>query len=200
MHFPKIDTNDLFVFSDPHWSHKNLVYGVSSWPDKERSTRRFDTVEEMNGKILQEINSKAGKNSTLLCLGDWSFGGRENIKRFRESIVCDNVYLVLGNHDHHIREKQEYRDLFTWVGDYLEFYYKRNLYCCMHYPLGSWNDIGKGAIQLHGHCHNNYLRPLSRQIDVGLDAQDMQIRSIEWIHQYMLDKPIVNVDHHDKNS
>lgn len=38
-----------------------------------------------------------------------------------------------------------------------------------HYPFRTWNGIGKGALNLHGHSHGR-LKPLPRQIDVGVDV------------------------------
>ena len=46
----------------------------------------------------------------------------------------------------------------------------RRLVLC-HYPLRSWNLMGKGALQLHGHSHGR-LKPMARQVDVGVDCQD----------------------------
>ena len=43
---------------------------------------------------------------TLYHLGDWSFGGIENIWNFRKRINCKNIYLVPGNHDHHIKKNK----------------------------------------------------------------------------------------------
>ena len=42
---------------------------------------------------------------------------------------------------------------------------------CCHYALRTWNKIGKGSLDLHGHSHN-MLKPLTRQYDVGVDAWD----------------------------
>jgi calcineurin-like phosphoesterase family protein len=42
-----------------------------------------------------------------------------------------------------------------------------------HYPFRTWRDMGKGAINLHGHSHGR-LKPLPRQRDVGVDAWDFR--------------------------
>ena len=36
---------------------------------------------------------------------------------------------------------------------------------------GTWNRIGDGSLDLHGHSHN-MLKPAARQFDVGVDAWD----------------------------
>jgi calcineurin-like phosphoesterase family protein len=42
-----------------------------------------------------------------------------------------------------------------------------------HYPFRSWNQQHKSSINLHGHSHAK-LKPLLRQIDVGVDAWDFR--------------------------
>jgi calcineurin-like phosphoesterase family protein len=42
-----------------------------------------------------------------------------------------------------------------------------------HYPFRTWNGIGKGSVNLHGHCHGR-LTPQPRQFDVGVDVRDFR--------------------------
>ena len=42
-----------------------------------------------------------------------------------------------------------------------------------HYALRSWNRMGQGAINLHGHSHGRLTRQ-TRQFDVGVDVRDFQ--------------------------
>lgn len=91
----------LFFTSDTHYHHTNICYGVSKWAN-ERSCRMFNSLEEMDSKIVENINNTVGENDVLIHLGDWSFGGKEQIWEFRKQIKCNNIHLILGNHDHHI--------------------------------------------------------------------------------------------------
>lgn len=92
----------LYLTSDTHYSHKNMCSGVSNWDDKENSCRNFETIEEMDTAVVDNINNVVGENDYLLHFGDWSFGGIENVWNFRKRIICKNIILILGNHDHHI--------------------------------------------------------------------------------------------------
>ena len=93
----------VWLTSDTHGYHKNICYGTSIWNDKENSTRKFDNELIMTQHIIDNINKYVAEDDILIHLGDWSFGGIENIWNFRKQIKCKNIYLVLGNHDHHIR-------------------------------------------------------------------------------------------------
>jgi calcineurin-like phosphoesterase family protein len=109
----KIDKDrKVFVTSDTHYGHKNICRGVTAWrlPDGSipiDQTRDFDTIEQMNESIISGINSVVGEDDVLIHLGDWSFGGFENIQKFRDRIVCKEIHLILGNHDHHIQNNRE---------------------------------------------------------------------------------------------
>ena len=60
----------------------------------------------MNNAIVNSINSVVREDDILIHLGDWSFGGIEQIWEFRKRIQCKNIYLFLGNHDHFIEQNR----------------------------------------------------------------------------------------------
>lgn len=120
--------SNIWFTSDTHHSHKNICIGVSEWDDKAKSCRNFQTLEEMNELIVSNINKYVKEDDILYHLGDWSFGGIENIWKFRKQIKCKNIYLVPGNHDHHIKKNKILpncliKDLeqFIYGDDYLNF-------------------------------------------------------------------------------
>ena len=103
----KGSTQKIWITSDTHHSHKNICRGVTEWRTKDKQipvaqTRPFNTLEEMNEKIINNINKVVGQDDILIHDGDFSFGGIENIWRFRSRIICKNIYHIIGNHDHHI--------------------------------------------------------------------------------------------------
>jgi len=150
----------IYITSDPHYGHKNYVYGTSKWEDREHSCQPFDTVEEYNEALIADINSKVGKDDILYILGDVSFGGVQNVKIFIDKIICRNIVLIYGNHDHNIKKLKELQQLFTATYDYLEISNpldEEARIILSHYPMESWNGKEKGWIHLHGHTHGKSL-------------------------------------------
>ena len=70
MKFDKILTSGVvWITSDTHYSHKNICRGVTNWRTKDgkipiESTRDFNTIEDMNSVIVDNINSKIGPDDT----------------------------------------------------------------------------------------------------------------------------------------
>jgi calcineurin-like phosphoesterase family protein len=175
----KIDKDrKVWIISDTHFGHKNICRGVTAWrlPDGSipiSQTRDFDSIGEMNEMIVNNINSVVGQDDVLIHLGDWSFGGFENIKIFRDRIVCKEIHLILGNHDEHIEKNRDgVQELFTSVNHYTKLMYKFDTLVLMHYPIDSWDGLNKGHIHLHGHCHLPQQKVFGkgRRMDVGIDG------------------------------
>lgn len=239
-----------YFTSDTHYSHKNICRGVSTWGKTLEdgtfevsvdSTRNFSTIEEMNQSIVDVINSTVGEFDELYHLGDWSFGGIENIWNFRKQINCKTIHLVFGNHDHHIEKNkilpnchysvieiadgvywkgkivdgpnpQPYgpnnpngdnsifdvraQDLFSSVQEILNLKIGKKLIVLSHYPMEQWRDMDLGAWHLHGHCHGTLPKSEFKRIDVGLDATEFKVLSIEDISNIMYTK--INKDHYEK--
>jgi calcineurin-like phosphoesterase family protein len=175
----KIDKDrKVWIISDTHFGHKNICRGVTEWrlPDGSvpiAQTRDFDTIGQMNDAIVNGINSVVGQDDVLIHLGDWSFGGFENIKIFRDRIVCKEIHLILGNHDHHIENnRSDCQELFASVNHYTKLMYKFDTLVLMHYPIDSWDGLNKGHIHLHGHVHlpTGKIFGKGRRMDVGIDG------------------------------
>lgn len=172
------DPKKIWFTADTHYWHKNITYGESNWENKETGCRRFNTTQEMSRHIVEQINKYVQQDDILIHLGDWSFGGIENIWNFKKQLIVDDIYLIVGNHDNHIRKNyllpnpevnhtpSQY--IFTVVDDYLEIMIDKKLFCCMHYPIEEWNDRHHKAFMLHGHQHGNNTYKKGR-LDVGID-------------------------------
>jgi len=169
---------NVFITSDCHYNHKNICRGTTNWRTMDgeipiEQTRDFATLEKMNEAIVNAINWNVNQDDILICLGDWSFGGFESIKEFRDRIVCKNVHLILGNHDTHIeRNKGDIQAIFTSVSHYETLIIDKNTFRLFHYPIQSWDGMNKGDIHLHGHVHLPPNRKFGqgKKMDVGMDG------------------------------
>ena len=198
--------NNIWFTSDTHHSHKNICIGVSDWDDKEKSCRNFQTLEEMNELIVTNINKCVKEDDILYHLGDWSFGGINNIWEFRKQIKCKNIYLVPGNHDHHIKKNkilpQKEYDINIYAHDcFLEILPeltkiiidKQEVILC-HFSLEEWENMDRGSIMLHGHSHHTRdytdLNMYYRRKDVGMDNPEFRPYSWNEIKEEMKERKI----------
>lgn len=196
----------IWFFSDPHFAHKNICEGTSSWEGK-RGCRPFKDPDEMGNLIVENLNSKVGKDDELICGGDWSFSSIQNAFYWREKIRCRNIHLVLGNHDGKhgtvfdpVWNNKHVSSLFKSYGHYKEFYHNKTLICVFHFPIQSWNSMSKGAIHLHGHTHRSPQEKFingGKSMDIGLDGNNYNPYSIDEIFEIMNDLPTRKEGHHE---
>ena len=208
MSFRKLlTTGKVYITSDTHFGHKNIVRGVTNWRTQDgeipvESTRDFQTIEQMNQRLIDGINHFVGQDDTLIMLGDISFGGFDNIGIFLERLVCHNIHLILGNHDTHIERDRDFvRGRFLSVQHYSEVNIEGQDFVLCHYPLQSWHGLNKGVIHLHGHSHLGVNKKFGngKKMDVGVDGNGMDPYSISEIIKIMDKIPIgsdMSGDHH----
>jgi len=203
----------LWFTSDTHYNHTNICRATTRWTDADSVTRDFASLEKMNETLVSNINKYVQQDDILIHLGDWSFGGFESIKEFRDRIICQNIHLILGNHDHHIeRNKDDIQSIFNSVSQYLDLEVRRWVgkekerlrFICMHYPIASWNGMNDEVIHLHGHVHlPKHLRvSAGKTMDVGVDGNNLEPIDLDSILRIMSKQPIDKLslpkDHHVK--
>lgn len=125
-----------YVISDTHFGHGNVI---------EYSRRPFDTVEEMNRKMVAKWNKKVGDDDTVIHLGDVRHHPGEFATHWFEQLN-GQILLVRGNHDSGIGQNATVHTVNSCTiqhGRY-QFYLE-------HEPVGfsSW--------QIHGHTHQSDL-------------------------------------------
>lgn len=200
----------IWFCSDTHYNHSNICSATSKWPDTSKA-RKFPSLEDMNDAIVESINCRVAEDDFLIHLGDWSFGGFDSIREFRERINCKNVILILGNHDHHIeRNKDEIRSIFSHVSHYEYISIEKeeekstrkiSAVLC-HYPIASWNNVAQGVIHLHGHIHSAPDEKFGpgKMMDVGFDgSEEFRPYPLSEVIEFMDPRPIaslLNEDHH----
>lgn len=159
----------------------------------------------MDDAIIDAINCVVMGNDILYILGDVLFGHSkvETWLEIRKRIVCKDLRLCFGNHDHQIRKHKQLQDTFTSVCNVKETTFCGVPLVLYHYPILVWNHMQDGRIHLHGHCHgtlhpfiNAYL-PQARILDVYADQnRNYKPWSLTEVQDYMSDRPGMTIDHH----
>jgi calcineurin-like phosphoesterase family protein len=157
---------DIYFSSDWHAFHENICRGVSKWDDK-RACRDFETLEEHNETLINNINNTVKKEDIIYMLGDVAFGGKQNLFEFLSRINCKNIHMCLGNHDHHIRKNATVLDtlngnkeirvqtLFKSVNDIMNKKIGNERFVMCHYAMRTWENGHHGSIMLYGHSHGS---------------------------------------------
>ena len=201
----------LWFTSDTHYNHANICSATTKWTDPV-TCREFKTLEHMNAHLVGNINESVRQDDILFHLGDWSFGGFEQIEIFRNQIVCKNVHIITGNHDHHIENNRDgVQSLFSSVNKYLNLVVKYNVgtplmgeerFALMHFPIASWDNMARGAIHLHGHVHFDPSKRIGKgkMMDVGCDGNMLYPIQMQEVLRIMNKQPIKSLfefDHHE---
>lgn len=203
----------LWFTSDTHFNHANICSATTTWnKESGNNFRIFNSLDTMNDRLVAGINASVGQDDILFHLGDWSFGGFDSIRQFRDRLVCKNIHLILGNHDQHIaRNKDDVQEIFSSVHNMLDLIVKWNVgtptqdeakFMLMHFPIASWDNLARGVIHLHGHVHLPKQRRIGpgKMMDVGVDGNGLEPIEMKDVLTIMKNQPIKSMmpkDHHE---
>lgn len=139
---------DMFI-ADTHFGHKNIL---------EDCRPQFQSVEEMNTVIIDNINRKMKKSDILYIVGDFSFRSKQSSIAFLEAIKPQKI-LIVGNHDRdwlkHLSEEEIQRQFLGVYQQYSVKKYGMELHF-NHFPQLAWNRSHYFAqsFSICGHIHN----------------------------------------------
>lgn len=185
----------IFFTSDLHLGHKNII---------KYCKRPFSSIEDMNQSLIKNWNSVIDSKDTVYILGDLCLGDEKSAIRMVRSLKGRKI-LIQGNHDEKLIKSSEYRKCFEYIKplhtikipDEEGHKGMQSIVLC-HYAMKVWNKRHYGAWQLYGHSHGSLPDdPFSRQMDVGVDANDFFPISYEKVRQRLLAKPNKAVDGHE---
>jgi calcineurin-like phosphoesterase family protein len=183
----------------------------------------------MSIELVKQINKTVDKNDILYNLGDWSFGGINNIWNFRKQINCKNIHLILGNHDHHIEHNKRINipdetadrfheldlklsdgepttiDLFSSVQHVKTVKHSGYNFFLSHFAHRVWDKSHHGVIHLYGHSHNSIDNTWGKSMDCGVDTAYELLGayrpfSLEEIVNIMDKREIKILDHHNSET
>lgn len=210
----KSSEQKIWFISDLHVGHnKPFILGP----------RFYNNVNEAVQHTFDMLYTHIGPNDIVFNLGDMVCGAgaasEEYAKRVA-TIPCKAHYYIWGNHSagiknlyDNVRAKHNlladdievypmrYPDTnFIFLGHYAEVFIDGTPVVLTHYPIASWNHMGDGGYNIHGHCHRSMKDTGSlKRLDVGWDWKK---RPVEWneIVRELKGNKFQPVDHHGKDN
>ncbi len=149
----KMPARKLYI-ADLHFYHDNL--------NRRMDMRGFSGYEEMNAHMISRWNEYVTKKDEVYILGDFSISrGRATNEILRQ--LNGKKYLIEGNHDKYLKDKEFDRSLFGWIRPYAEIRDAGRRVILSHYPVfcynGQYRTTPEGApvaYMLYGHVHNTH--------------------------------------------
>lgn len=155
-------SRDIWIVSDTHLSHQNILKFTDSATGNLVRGHLFDNVDQMDEYILEKWNSVVKQGDIVYHLGDVFMGDKERFKR-QWPKFNGSKRLIVGNHDDikflssggFFSKVQMWR-MFPEFGLMLS-----------HVPLhpsnllrlteksGKWPDDCESLLNVHGHLHQN---------------------------------------------
>jgi calcineurin-like phosphoesterase family protein len=160
-----------FYTSDFHFGHAAILQSCAA-------TRPFDTVEEMDAAIVDNINARSKATDILYVLGDFALSNNAAYVEHLFHNIRPRKVLILGNHDVDNKGeiKQVIRDL-PWDRppvDALETKDGGRRLWLSHYAHRTWPAMHYGSYHFFGHSHGR-TPGYGRSRDVGIDVPDTNL-------------------------
>ncbi|MBY5648507.1 hydrolase [Rhizobium leguminosarum] len=150
----------IFFTSDTHFGDSRVL----------RIDRRpFPDMATHDVALIRNWNLIVGIDDEVWHLGDFMSSRAGDCDTLLDRLH-GRKHLIVGNND-----SEATTDASGWssVQHYKELTLDGYHLVLCHYAFRTWNKIGKGSVNLHGHSHGR-LKPVPRQFDVGVDARELQ--------------------------
>jgi calcineurin-like phosphoesterase family protein len=171
-----------FFTADEHFCHANII---------KYCNRPFDSVEEMDKAIIDRHNSVVQPKDTVIHVGDFCMSkNRGMVESIVKQLKGKHIFLR-GSHDYWLNKPSVYidtgpiRDIWEQkisIGGQAYF-----IIAC-HYAMREWPKSYYNSWQLYGHSHGR-LKPIGKQMDVGVDTHNFYPYSMKEIVEEMKTKP-----------
>lgn len=151
----------IFFTSDTHFGDPRAL----------RIDRRpFPSLEAHDAALVANWNAVVGPDDEIWHLGDFALGPPPERIAALLAALDGTKHLVIGNNDAPETIGQP-----GWgsTQHYAEITVEGVHLVLCHYAFRTWNRMGTGVLNLHGHSHGK-LKPATRQYDVGVDARNFR--------------------------
>jgi calcineurin-like phosphoesterase family protein len=164
--------SDIWVISDTHFNHANILTFKDSATGKLVRGDRFSSVKEMDEFMIERWNSVVKPGDKVYHLGDVMFGDREYFQKLWPKLHGQKR-LIVGNHDdikylssggffakvHMWRMFPEFGLVFSHVPLHKSSLKRHWIRKEDHTFLGYWWNRykvrNKTMLNVHGHIHQN---------------------------------------------
>lgn len=149
----------IFFTSDTHFGDPRIL----------RIDRRpYASLAEHDASLTARWNAVVGPEDEVWHLGDFALGPSPDEAQALLDGLNGVKHLIIGNND-----GPATLSLTGWssVRHYAELEIDGTHLVLCHYPFRTWNRMGRGVVDIHGHSHGK-LKPIPRQYDVGVDVFD----------------------------
>lgn len=159
--------NKVFITSDTHFSHKNIL--------KYCPNRQFSSIQDHDDFLVNAWNSVVSPEDMVFHLGDVCFSSVDNAVQLLNRLN-GRISLVAGNHDLRFFDSSSFCNRFFNIYDtYKEIKTQGFDIVLCHYPIHEWNGFHKNSLHFYGHCHTplgtNKIPYMKGRKDVGIDSQ-----------------------------
>ena len=159
-------SRNIWVSSDLHYNHANIIKFIDYNGNR---VRDFDTVEEMNEKLLESHNSVVKPGDLWYNLGDVFMGDRDKFLKDWPKFNGAKRLLV-GNHDDikFLSSGGLFQKIMMW-----RQFSDMNI-VMTHVPIhesGMWRgrDTKAPSLNVHGHIHRMH-SPTQMHFNVSVEA------------------------------
>lgn len=150
-----------YYIADLHFFHAAM--------NSKMDCRGFADAEQMNEYMIRKWNGKVHKNDEVVIIGDFSWGSPEETTELLRRLN-GRLYLIQGNHDRFLKNKEMDLKRFVWVKPYEELQDNRRKVVLCHYPIMCYNgqyrldeNGNPRTYMLYGHVHDTMDQRLLEQ-------------------------------------
>jgi len=173
--------SDIWVISDTHFNHTNILKFTDSETGELIRGTRFASTKEMDDHMVEQWNSRVKPGDKIYHLGDVMFGDKEYFQKLWPKLHGQKR-LIVGNHDDikYLSSGSFFSKVHMWRM-FPEFGLMLS-----HTPLhistlrrGAPNDLDSPTmLNVHGHIHQNS-SPEGPYRNVSVEAIDYTPVNIE---------------------
>lgn len=160
-----------FFTADTHFGHTKLI---------KYDNRPCATSEEMDEFLIHAWNATVLKSDIVYHCGDFAWRGNTLAKQILQRLN-GQIHLIEGNHD---ALSKKVRNMFTSVSQMKRIKIGKQEIWLSHFPLKTWEHKGRGAWNIHGHCHGRLMDQECNSVDIGVGQWGWSPVAFETLQEY----------------